>query len=108
MFVIQDDLTFTWPVDVNVPADGGKAVKQTLKARFEAIDQDELNRLIAEGGDEAVLARVWVGWEDVVDAEREPVPFSAEMRQALCKRPYLRAAVVATYLEAISGRRAKN
>jgi hypothetical protein len=106
MFKIAEaPLTYTWPVTVSIPANGGKYTKATLTAEFQALDQDRIDAII--GGeaeiDADLLTECLVGWKGVQDADGAELPVSDEGRVRLLKIPYVRSALVRAFFESISG-----
>ena len=111
MFTIRQDHSFTWPVQVAVPGDGGKHRTETFQARFREIDQDRLNEILAdtEGAvDAALLTEIVIGWEGVRDEHKDEVPFDTETLELLIKVPYVRAAMAEAFMDAMTGRKRKN
>jgi hypothetical protein len=112
MFQLKRDRTFSWPVDVEVPADGGAFAKQRFTARFKEVSGDRLVELAKARpgeGDVHILREVVVGWgEDVQDEDGSPLPFSEETLGRMIAVPYVRLALLRTYAEAIGGLLEKN
>src|SRR6266853_6202464 len=92
-----------WPVDVQIPLDGGKVRKVRFTGELEILTSDEYETELAQGD---VLARVLTGWEGVQDEAGEPIEFSEEERAKLCAIPYVRLALMQAYLQASAGREA--
>lgn len=109
-FVFTDKRTVTWPVEVKVPANGGRYQAQTFDMTFEILDQsayDELVRENMETADVAVLKRVVIGWTIEGD-DGEKLPCTDETKIAVFGVPYVRTAAMQTYLKAVTGGRVKN
>src|SRR5258708_24628713 len=92
-----------WPVDVQIPQDGGKVQKVRFTAELEILSNEEYETVLAEGD---VLARVLTGWEGVQTEEGEVIEFSEEERKKLCAIPYVRLALMQAYVQASAGREA--
>lgn len=107
MFKIVSEPTFTIPVTVCVPVDGGHK-DQTLKVKFAVVDVDELGEAAGLDGQQKLLRRVVRGLEDVVDDADKPLPYSDELRDQLIAVPYVRAAMLQSYLAAIGKTRVGN
>lgn len=109
MFDIQQPDTFTWPVEVWIPRDGGKKVKATFTAEFKALDQDEIDnnlRDLRDGNPDADFATgCLVGWKGLQDGGTE-LPFSDEAKVKALRKPYVRNAIVTAFFESISGKSA--
>lgn len=102
MFVLKKDHSFTWPVHVGIPVDDGKYDVKTFSVKFEAIDQDRITDLLT-GSDGDLLKEVVTGWSDYAGIQGNEIPFSDEERDKLLKIPYVRAAMVKAFFEAING-----
>lgn len=115
MFILKDEISYWWPVNVRMPnaTGSGDFTKQTFKALFEALTRDEAEALDKEvlaalaAGDEtkrdALLERVVKGWEGVVDEEKAAIAFSAgTLRQAL-QWPWVRVGFYDAWTQSQSG-----
>lgn len=106
MFVIKQSETFRWPVVVSLPADGGKTVRHTFDAEFKRLGKEELSGLFArvteEGGADAAVRAVMVGWSGVTDGS-DVVPFSDGALQQLLDIPTVTGAILKAFTEAVSG-----
>lgn len=113
MFVISQKTTYTWPVTVEFPVDGGKTDKQTFDGEFKRMTQTRINELraVIERGEitDTELAReVLAGWEGVNDANGDAVPFTERSRDQLLDVPLVAAAVVLAWLGSLTGAKRKN
>lgn len=100
MFVLTDQPRFTHDVEVNTPVDGGFK-KETFKATYAVIDVEEIGDTHSLEGQKSLLQRVVVGLEDILDGNKKPVPYSDEFRDRLIGIPFIRKALLNTYLEAV-------
>ena len=112
MFKIVQNPTYTWPVTLELPADGGKTEKATFDAEFKRLTQtrvEEIRHSVERGEMRDIdLAReVMTGWAGVVDADG-PVPYSEKARDQLLDIPQVASAVVMALLGSISGAKRKN
>lgn len=95
----------SWPVEVNVPgADGVE--KQSFTARFVVLPASE-RRALAEDPQEA-LARIWIGWDDILDTQGKPIRFSEAARAQLLEYDYIVLALSQAYARATAGIERKN
>lgn len=101
MFKVVAEPTFTVPVTVCVPVDGGHK-DQTLKVKFRVVDVDELGEASGLEGQQKLLKRVVCGLEEVVGDDDQALDYSDELRDQLIAVPYVRAAMLQTYLAAIA------
>jgi hypothetical protein len=98
---------FTWTVRVPVPGSDDYQHAE-LPLVFQAVDQDELDRMQGSAMLQAdIVRKVVVGWPSLQDAEGNDVPFSPEALEALMAAPMVRVAIVATYFAAMTGTAAR-
>lgn len=112
MFKIVTTPTYSWPVEVQLPADGGKTEKATFDAEFKRLTQtrvEEIRQAVERGEmrDADLVREALVGWAGVVDADG-PVPYSEKARDQLLDIPMVATAIVMALLGSISGARRKN
>ena len=109
MFKIIDRPEFTHTVTVMVPVDGGHQ-EQSFKARFRVSDDEETDALDLNSGEglKDFLQRTWVGMEDVIGEDDRPMTWNDQVRDALLTRPYIRLALLRTYMAAITKAKAGN
>lgn len=99
MFKFVKNKRVKWPVIINTQKDGGVLEEETLTAEFELIKSKEYNKLLDDGGDEAIARRVLVGWgDDVVDETGNPMPFSTEARDDLIQERHVLNGIVKAYV----------
>lgn len=114
-FVLADEPTFTWDVEIRVPAKGGTFQVQKIRCEFkvlsldhfanqadQAVDRDEANKTF--------LSEAWIGWADgdVTDEDGAAIPFSPETRDRLLNIPYVLRDMFSAYREAVfKGEKAK-
>jgi len=124
-FVLKQSASYSWPVSVKLPADGGKFEKQTFDAEFKRLPQARINEIQAEvqarikaaennelleGGitDQSIAAEILVGWSGIVDDEGDEIAFTNANRDQLLDVPTVAAAVILSYFDSIAGNKAKN
>ncbi|MEE2916662.1 MAG: hypothetical protein VYB32_06265 [Pseudomonadota bacterium] len=102
MFTVTDTYTFTRPVKVLVPANGGHD-QQEFKATFRVIPVDEQDGydLGTAEGSSAFLRAIIVELSDLVDGNDEPLPYSEGLRDRLLRFQFIRVALTTTYFDAI-------
>lgn len=103
-----DKPTYTWPVSVKKPVDFGKWATYTFNAKFEYLPDEEIQqvfenaRLDRDNADIAV--RALVGWgPEVVGGDDQPLPYSEENKKLMFSQLYVKKAVLAAFIESISG-----
>ena len=115
MFILSDVYRFSWPATALVPdvAQPGQVVKQHFQLSFEAMSRDGWLAVVqaaSDGGSDAnyeFLLRVIKGWDQVISAENEPVPFSEETLHQAMQFRWFRDAAFSSYHEAMSGEAAR-
>lgn len=105
MIKIGQSDRFSYPVKVDLPADGGKHTTYTFDAVFRRLDREQFQRIVtrAQAGelDDVDLARdVLLGWAGVMDEDDKPLPFSEEAREALLNVWPVLPAVIGAFMEA--------
>lgn len=113
-FVISKATKYSWPVQLEIPVDGGKHEKQTFDAEFKRIPQSKIKEILdgikSESiTDDVALARdLMVGWAGVKDNENNDIPFSEKSFSELLDIPGVAGAIVKTFFESLAGARRKN
>jgi len=116
MFKLDDNeetIIRNWPVVIAVPQDGGNTAKHEIAVDYLLLPQDQLDDLVAssrEGDgsiDADILRRVVKRVSGVADAEGKALDHSPELLDRMIRKPYVRSAMISTYFEATSGRKAK-
>lgn len=108
MFKIEKPKEIIWPVTVSIPRDGGVTAKATFTGKFRILSGSEFNAIYANGGsDEDLVRNVLTGWgTDLRDESDQSMDFNEENLNLIASVPYIRAAIVAAYLELAHGRKA--
>lgn len=112
MFKISQSDTYTWPVVIEVPADGGRVEKATFDAQFKRLTQsriEEIRKAIEreEIRDVELVQEVLTGWAGVID-DNGPVPYSEAARDLLLDIPMVAGAIVLALFQSLSGAKRKN
>ena len=123
MLKFSKNPTFTFPVIVQVPQDGGGKAAVQFTALFRVASTDRIDDLSKAGSapgsiatvtrnsalavEAAILSEVVVGWEQVQDETGADLPFSDVNLKALAGIPYIRTALFEAYHKAIDGRAAQ-
>lgn len=116
-FVLTKKHLYWWPVTVAVPSPdperAGEMVEMSFKMRFEALPRDEARAMQeriralpaneAETETHADLMRVAKGWDDVVDEDGVPVPFSADALSELLQISWYRLGVYRAWAASLVG-----
>ena len=112
-FVLSQSESYTWPVTVEFPVDGGRFDKQTFDAEFKRLPQAKIRGIwdqiqSGEINDDDLCDLVLVGWDGIQDAKGAAVPFSEKAKVDLLDVPLVAAAVVTSWLDSLSKGKRKN
>ena len=103
MFVLKEDHSYEWPVDVKVPIDG-KYKHHKFFATFRVLPNERIEEMSDnEVADKKVIEEVLAGWREVKDEDGGDIEFSSETRDALLAIPYVLVALGRAYYESIVG-----
>ena len=113
MFVLSQSDSYTWPVTVEFPIDGGRFDKQSFDAEFRRLAQARIREiwdLIQAGdlNDDELCAEVLTGWAGIQDGKGSEVPYSEKAKADLLNVPLVAAAVVSSWLDSLSKGKRKN
>ena len=106
MFTVTNSPTFTHPVPVMVPVDGGHE-EQTLKATFKVV-LVKVQDLSTPEGTLAFLKEILVSLDDICDENAKPIAYSDKVRDQMLALPYVRLALTQTYMAAVTKARVGN
>lgn len=103
MFVVTSDPQFTHTVTAMVPIDGGYE-KQPFKVTYRAIGDEETDAfdLNTTKGSTDFLRRIVVRLDDLLDANKEAIPYSDAVRDQVLALPWARKAITRGYIEAVN------
>jgi hypothetical protein len=116
MFIVSKtkNKTISWPVNVDIAADGGKIVKQTFTGTFKVLSDEEREALFPEtpkldiedaseeGGEDVQatvaavdwkeasvdgILKIMTGWAQVVDENKAPIEFNRDNLLAAARSP---------------------
>lgn len=112
MFKLQQSESFSWPVTIKVPSDGGRYVAETFDVQFRRLSHSRLKELseAVESGelhDPEFVREVVVGW-DGITSDSGPVPFSVSAFNQLLEVQGVAKAIVLAYRDALAGMLRKN
>lgn len=112
-FILKQSSTYFWPVQIEIPADGGKHEKQTFDAEFKRVTQDRIEEIreaiMSEAtNDRAIACEVLIGWTGIKDDAGDDIPFSERNRDDLLNIPGIARTVTSTWMDSLSGAKRKN
>lgn len=127
-FVLDQASTYRWPVEFDIPGDGGRRVRQSFDAEFHRIDQERVEEIVRcirrrealeedgreipdelEGYDAINIARsLLAGWSGIAGSDGVDVPFTDATVSRVLGTPTVAAMVVSAWAESITGAKRKN
>lgn len=124
-FVLNQSQSYSWPVSIKLPADGGKREKSSFDALFKRLPQSRINEIqllasqrikAAERGeeldngvtDQSIAAEILVGWSGIVDGEGDEVPYSEASKAQLLDVPMMAGALIEAYFASLVELKRKN
>ncbi|TIV68873.1 MAG: hypothetical protein E5V89_21210 [Mesorhizobium sp.] len=119
-FVLAKEHLYWWPVTVDMPDPDkpGKWLKFSYTHQFVSVGNDEaiaLQKEIAELKDDAekaarqhdMLVKASRNWRDVVDEDKQEVPFSEEALRAALEHTWYRAGLYNAYFKSLTSDEAR-
>jgi hypothetical protein len=124
-FVLNQSQSYSWPVSIKLPADGGKREKSTFDAVFRRLPQSRINEIqqlvqqrikAAERGeeldngvtDDSIAAEILVGWSGILDGDGDDVPYSEAVKAQLLDVPMMAGALIEAYFNSLAELKRKN
>lgn len=124
-FVLNQSQSYSWPVSIQLPADGGKREKSSFDALFKRLPQSRINEIqqlvqqrikAAERGeeldngvtDQSIAAEILVGWSGILDADGDDVPYSEAVKAQLLDVPMMAGALIEAYFTSLVELKRKN
>ncbi len=121
--VISQSATYSWPVRISLPVDGGRREQHTFDAEFKRLPQTRVNEIIQQVRDQErgrrdseellvqdtdVAREVMAGWSGVVDDDGKNVPFSESSLNQLLEIPTVASQIVEAFFKSNADARKKN
>jgi hypothetical protein len=121
-FVLKQSDTYTWPVTLVIPVDGGRREKHSFDAEFKRLPQTRINEIIRQAKamergrlsddemleDQTACAEILVGWSNVVDDDGQEIPFSQKAVDQLLELPTIAGQIVRAWFESLETAKRKN
>lgn len=121
-FVLKQSATYTWPITLVLPVDGGRRDKHTFDGEFRRLPQTRINEIVKlaqlqergkladdeELRDQDAAKEILVGWSNVVDDEGEEVPYSDAALNQLLEIPTVAGQIVRTWFDSLEVAKRKN
>jgi hypothetical protein len=121
-FVLKQSTTYTWPIQIVLPTDGGRKEKFTFDGEFRRLSQTRINELrrvarameLGRISDEEELVdqdgarEVLAGWTGVVDDDGKEIPFTETALAQLLEIPNVAGQILKAWFESIEVAKRKN
>lgn len=102
-----NNLTVSWPVKIRIEPVNGDPVDAEFNAHFRVLPDPEVDTL-SKSGDMALLDRVLIGWDGVVDDAGEPIEFSDLGKAYFCSFASIRVVLIESYFKSLAEAARKN
>ena len=106
-FVLKQTASYTWPVPLLIPVDGGRREKHSFDAEFKRLPQSRINEIIKlaralELGrtddemldDKTAAKEILIGWSGITDDSGKEVPFSEAALDQLLEIPTIAGQII--------------
>jgi hypothetical protein len=113
-FVLKQSASYTWPVPLLIPVDGGRREKHSFDAEFKRLPQSRINEIIklaralelGRGDDESLddktaAREVLIGWTGITDDAGKEVPFSESALAELLEIPTIAGQVIRAWFNSM-------
>jgi hypothetical protein len=121
-FVLQQSESYSWPITIILPVDGGRREKHTFDGEFKRLPQSRINEIIKlaramelgriaedeELNDQEAAQEVLVGWSGIQDFDGNEIPFTQKALAELLEIPTLASQIVKAWFESIEVGKRKN
>jgi hypothetical protein len=121
-FVLKQSATYTWPITLVLPVDGGRREKHTFDGEFRRLPQTRINEIVKlaqlqergklaedeELRDQDAAKEILAGWSNVVDDKGEEIPYSEAALNQLMEIPTVAGQIVRTWFESLEVAKRKN
>ena len=121
-FVLKQKATFTWPVTIVLPIDGGHKEKSTFDCEFKRLPQSRINEIIKVARlmevdaideeerleDQGAAKEILCGWSGVVDDKGNDIKFSEAKLNELLEIPTVASQIVKAWFLSLEVSKRKN
>lgn len=121
-FVLKQSATYTWPVTLIIPVDGGRREKHTFDGEFRRLPQSRINEIIRlarlqergrlddgeELADQDAAREILAGWSGVVDDDGKEVPFTESAVGQLLEIPTVAGQIIRAWFDSLEVAKRKN
>lgn len=112
-FKLKVSETYTAPVTVEIPTNGGKFEKQTFIAEFKRLNRTALREIIQAAADRSrddreIVDDVLVGWSGITDENGDELEFTPENADRVFEVVQVVPAIVSAFFATITSAKEKN
>jgi hypothetical protein len=121
-FVLKQSATYTWPIPLIIPANGGRREKHTFDGEFRRLPQTRINEIVRmakamdrnrnndgeELEDQDAAKEVLAGWSGVVDDDNKEIPFSDNALSQLLEIPTVAGQIIRAWFDSLDVAKRKN
>jgi hypothetical protein len=113
-FVLKQSTSYTWPIPLVIPVDGGRKETHTFDGEFRRLPQSRINELLTlarnvelgkadpdEMEDIQTAKEMLIGWSGVLDDAGKEVPFSDLALSQLLDLPGIAGQIVKAFFKSI-------
>lgn len=113
MSFVLDYQPVSWPVKFFVPADGGQWQEASFNVVFATHTIDEAKKLLEQASDKPeeeyeLVKQIVKGWDGVVDAKGNAIPFNQVNLKKLLKKPRMGSLLLEHYWDVQTVEKEKN
>ncbi|MCK9621991.1 MAG: phage tail assembly chaperone [Methylobacter sp.] len=110
-FIIKKDKSYTWPITISEPVDGGGFNDQKVRVKFKMLSQSRIDEIIKDEAeqDADILSDVLIGWDDEAfkDENGNSLAYNADNKDLVLSVPFVRGALVKGFFASIAGKEIK-
>jgi hypothetical protein len=113
-FVLKQTASYTWPVPLLIPVDGGRREKHSFDAEFKRLPQSRINEIIklaralemGRGDDESLddktaAKEILIGWAGITDDAGKELPFSESALAELLEIPTIAGQIIRAWFNSM-------
>jgi hypothetical protein len=120
-FVLKQSDSYSWPVPLLIPVDGGKKQKFSFDAQFKRLKHSRINQIIKQAraihfgreeedmlDDQEGVREILVGWSGVFDDDGNEVPFSESALLQLIEIQTVPGQIIKAWFDSMETSKQKN
>lgn len=112
MFKLDLSDSYSWPVEFEVPTDGGTYEACNFDAKIKRLKQERIDEINALGIDgilnpREIASELLIGWSGISKGGQE-IPYSEEAKKNLLNTGLVASAILRAYFASLQGAKRKN